>query len=101
MASCLARVAAPTSCRSSRSRGSDPYAALVDPARDAFQASYGTQPGDPYRAGQAIIAAVESDDPPMRLPLGADAFEDIRRYLQRRLAELGVLEPAGAGTDFD
>jgi hypothetical protein len=37
----------------------------------------------------------------MRLPLGADAFEDIRRYLQRRLAELGVLEPAGAGTDFD
>lgn len=79
---------------------SDPYAGLVDPAREAFQAGYGTQPGDPYRAGQAIIAAVESADPPLRLPLGPDAFDDIRAYLEQRLEELAALEPVGAGTSF-
>ena len=35
----------------------------------------GKQPGDPVRAAQAIIAAVESPEPPQHLPLGVAAFE--------------------------
>jgi NAD(P)-dependent dehydrogenase (short-subunit alcohol dehydrogenase family) len=76
------------------------YAGLIGPARAAFEASHGSQPGDPYRGAEAIIAAVGSARPPLRLPLGAEAFAAIRGYLSGRLAELDATEPAGADTAF-
>lgn len=36
--------------------------------------SDGKQPGDPHKAALAMIEVVESDDPPLRLLLGADAI---------------------------
>ncbi|GAA1989974.1 oxidoreductase [Catenulispora subtropica] len=38
-------------------------------------ANDGTQPGDPARGAQAIIAVVAHDDPPRRLLLGSDALK--------------------------
>ncbi len=76
------------------------YAALMGPARTAFEASHGSQTGDPDRGAEAIIAAVGMEHPPLRLPLGAEAFAAIRGYLGGRLAGLDAVEQAGADTAF-
>jgi NAD(P)-dependent dehydrogenase (short-subunit alcohol dehydrogenase family) len=66
----------------------DDYAGSVGQARKAFAGMDGTQPGDPQRAAAAIIEAVESDDPPLRLPLGQTALDHIRAKLEAQLEEL-------------
>lgn len=76
------------------------YADMIGPARKALEASHGTQSGDPYRAAEAIIAAVNLDAPPLRLPLGAEAFTWIRAHLQSRVDELGAVEAIGSDTAF-
>lgn len=59
-------------------------------ANKSFIRSYsGNQPGDPNRAAQAIVKAVESKEPPLRLLLGAAA-------LKGATAKLDVLKK-----DFD
>ena len=86
------------------------YAPLLAPATAAFKASHGTQPNDPYRGAQAIIAAVEAEHPPLRLPLGSEAFGWLRAYLTGRLARAGGGRSArpryrvpelGGGVKFD
>jgi NAD(P)-dependent dehydrogenase (short-subunit alcohol dehydrogenase family) len=57
-------------------------------ANEAFADFDGAQPGDPDRAAAAIIEAVETDDPPLRLPLGQMALENIRAKLELQLEEL-------------
>ncbi|MCW2942685.1 MAG: hypothetical protein JWN00_5670 [Actinomycetia bacterium] len=46
---------------------------LIDPIRKARQAHNGHQPGDPQRAGDAILQVMQSDNPPVHLLLGSDA----------------------------
>jgi len=76
------------------------YTQFMGPELEEFEAFRGNEPGDPCRAAEAIIAAVGLDDPPLRLPLGADAFREIRAYLRTRLTELDATELIGADTDF-
>ena len=60
----------------------------------------GRQPGDPAKAADAIIAAVESDNPPLRLVLGKYAIDKTRRKLGSAARELDAGSAAGAATDF-
>jgi len=60
------------------------YAATVGPTRDYLVSGNGTQPGDPAKAPRAILAALDSPDPPLRLVLGADAIDGIRPALRPR-----------------
>ena len=60
----------------------------------------GKQPGDPAKAAEAIIAAVESDTPPLRLVLGKYANEKARKKLAEAQRELTAWEPTGFATDF-
>jgi NAD(P)-dependent dehydrogenase (short-subunit alcohol dehydrogenase family) len=76
------------------------YAELIGPASAAFQASHGTQSGDPSRAAEAIIATVESAEPPLRLPLGDESFGWLRAYFERRIAEVDAAEALGFQTAF-
>ncbi|MBO0656793.1 SDR family NAD(P)-dependent oxidoreductase [Streptomyces triculaminicus] len=76
------------------------YAELMGPARAALEASHGSQSGDPYRGAEAIIAAVGLEEPPLRLPLGAEAFAWIRAHLRARLEQLDAVEEIGADTAF-
>jgi hypothetical protein len=76
------------------------YAPLLGPATEAFIASHGTQPNDPYRGAQAIIAAVEAEHPPLRLPLGAEAFGWLRAYLTGRVDALSAAESLGGDTAY-
>ena len=52
----------------------DAYRAVIDPIEAYLYGGDGKQPGDPAKAAEAMIAVVESDDPPLRLLLGADAI---------------------------
>src|SRR4051794_23711850 len=76
------------------------YALILDPARERFLAQDGRQPGDPRRAAQAVVDLVGMDEPPLRLPLGAAAFDRMRARLSTRLADLDAVEPLGRDTDF-
>jgi NAD(P)-dependent dehydrogenase (short-subunit alcohol dehydrogenase family) len=76
------------------------YAASVGKTRELLRQMDGRQPGDPERAADAIIQAVETDPPPFRLPLGRMALDHIRAHLQARLGELDAWSGLGASTDF-
>jgi NAD(P)-dependent dehydrogenase (short-subunit alcohol dehydrogenase family) len=76
------------------------YADSVGAAREAFAGMDGTQPGDPARAARAIVDVVESDEPPLRLPLGQMAVEGIRGRLEQRLEELERWSRLSASTDL-
>ena len=56
----------------------DDYADTAHANQNTIRSYSGNQPGDPVRAAQAIIKAVESDNPPVRLLLGAGALKGIR-----------------------
>lgn len=61
----------------------------------------GSQPGDPAKAAAAMIAAVNSDAPPLRLPLGAMALGRIRAKLAAMDRELADWEAVALNTSFD
>jgi NAD(P)-dependent dehydrogenase (short-subunit alcohol dehydrogenase family) len=78
----------------------DDYADSVGQTRQQLRELDGSQSGDPVRAVRAMIQAVESDDPPQRLPLGAMALKDIREKLRAQLHELEAWSGLSATSDF-
>jgi len=74
--------------RAQLSPDSGHYDETVGPQRAAVDAMDGSQPGDPEKAAAAILEALSSLAPPLRLALGADAIENIRVSLDGRRAEL-------------
>lgn len=77
------------------------YDGVVGPIR-AMQAGFdGTQPGDPAKAAAAIRAALDADEPPLRLPLGNDAADAVAESLDRLRAEFLAWEPLARSTDLD
>jgi NAD(P)-dependent dehydrogenase (short-subunit alcohol dehydrogenase family) len=59
----------------------DDYTRTVGHARKVATEMDGKQPGDPVRAAAAIVDALDSSNPPLRLVLGADAVERVRAKL--------------------
>lgn len=57
--------------------------------------------GDPKKAALAMIKVVDSDNPPIRLALGADTVETIESVLQFMKAELDAWREVSMSTDFD
>ncbi|NNN29724.1 oxidoreductase [Streptomyces sp. S3(2020)] len=53
----------------------DDYAETAGARRTGTLATYGHQPGDPQRAAAAVIDAVGSAEPPLRLLLGKAAYD--------------------------
>jgi NAD(P)-dependent dehydrogenase (short-subunit alcohol dehydrogenase family) len=60
----------------------------------------GKQIGDPGKAAEAIIAAVASENPPLRLVLGKYAIDKVRKKLVATANELATWEHIGLPTDF-
>jgi NAD(P)-dependent dehydrogenase (short-subunit alcohol dehydrogenase family) len=60
----------------------------------------GKQPGDPVRAVEAIIKAVEADNPPKHLVLGSIALDGIRNKLNETLAEIEAWAETSRGADY-
>ena len=61
----------------------------------------GKQPGDPAKAAAAILLALDSEDPPLRLALGNDAVDAISEALTDAKAELAAWERVGRSAVFD
>jgi NAD(P)-dependent dehydrogenase (short-subunit alcohol dehydrogenase family) len=74
------------------------YADTVGPTRQMTQAGNGTQPGDPARAAAAILAALDADPVPLRLPLGDDAVDAILGHLDAVRAEVVTWEKVARDT---
>jgi NAD(P)-dependent dehydrogenase (short-subunit alcohol dehydrogenase family) len=77
------------------------YAEVVGPTRAYVREGDGDQAGDPAKAAAAILTVLDSEEPPLRLVLGADAIEGIREHLAGLNAELDEWERLGADTAID
>ena len=77
------------------------YVATVGPTREYIRTGSGSQAGDPAKAAQAILTAVNSDHPPLRMVLGADAVDSVQERLDRLTTELREWETLGLATAFD
>jgi NAD(P)-dependent dehydrogenase (short-subunit alcohol dehydrogenase family) len=76
------------------------YDSTAGNARRYMSDQDGKQPGDPLKAVQAMIAVVESENPPLRLLLGAGALKRVRQKLETWQKELATWEPVTVGADF-
>ncbi|MCE4072425.1 MULTISPECIES: oxidoreductase [Pseudomonas] len=75
------------------------YDALFDPVRQARQEKSGKQPGDPVKAAQAMLAAIEAPEPPRHLLLGGDALGLVRQKLAALDEEFTRWEALTRSTD--
>ncbi|HWD69188.1 MAG TPA: oxidoreductase [Solirubrobacteraceae bacterium] len=85
----------------SASEESSLYGDTVGQTRRMIEAGSGTQPGDPAKAAAAILAALDAERTPLRLPLGADAYEMIENHGNRILSEMTEWAEVIRGTNFD
>jgi NAD(P)-dependent dehydrogenase (short-subunit alcohol dehydrogenase family) len=74
---------------------------VVRQSRDILKDHAGHEPGDPARVASAIIALTESDAPPRRLLLGADAVLYATRQMAADQAEMGRWISLSLSTAFD
>jgi NAD(P)-dependent dehydrogenase (short-subunit alcohol dehydrogenase family) len=79
----------------------DDYAETAGKRRKEHDTAHGTQAGDPAKAAQAIITAVESEEPPAFLLLGNDAVQTYRRLDEARLDAISQWERLTTSTDID
>jgi NAD(P)-dependent dehydrogenase (short-subunit alcohol dehydrogenase family) len=77
------------------------YAETVGPTREYVRTGHGAQVGDPVKAATAIIGALDADQPPLRLVLGADAIENIEGHLAAVGEEIEKWRAVGAATAFE
>ena len=76
------------------------YDATAGERRRQTEARHGKQQGDPARAAEAIIAAVESPNPPLHLLLGKPALELAREKLEKLRVEFDAWEKTTLGADY-
>ncbi|MEJ2862715.1 oxidoreductase [Actinomycetospora flava] len=77
------------------------YDDVLGPRRAAMDGSQAfTQPGDPRRAGEAMIRVVTSGNPPRRLLLGEMAADLAPKLWQQRIDEAASWRDVSVGADF-
>jgi len=87
------------SANESKSRIAD-YAETAGQNLENIRGYSGKQPGDPVRAAAAIIAAVESPNPPLRLLLGKAALKGARGKLEMLKKDFDAWEKTTVEADF-
>lgn len=78
----------------------DDYAQTAGLRRKGNDHSSGTQPGDPKKAGDLLVEAVQSDHTPDMLLLGSDAIKVVNHELQADIDGLKAWEDKSKETDF-
>lgn len=76
------------------------YAPTAHANKDNIRGYSGNQPGDPVRAAKAIVKAVEAENPPLRLLLGAAALKGARNKLNELKNDFDTWEETTTGADF-
>ncbi|MHA4810946.1 oxidoreductase [Flavitalea flava] len=77
------------------------YKDTVGQTRNFAKGMNGTQEGDPLKAAAAIDKALVSENTPLRLQLGEDAFNAIKQHSENLLKDLTVWEPVAVDTKLD
>jgi NAD(P)-dependent dehydrogenase (short-subunit alcohol dehydrogenase family) len=77
------------------------YAKTSGATRDYSVTNNGQQAGDPKRAIPVILQAVDATEPPLRLPLGKDAYARINEKLAKVHADMAAWEKVATATGFD
>jgi NAD(P)-dependent dehydrogenase (short-subunit alcohol dehydrogenase family) len=78
----------------------DDYVGTAGAVRQQLRAQSGHQPGDPVRAAQAILEAVQSGQPPHHLLLGVAAFEGALAKVDALRKDILAAEPVARAADF-
>lgn len=76
------------------------YDAIFGPIREARKARSGQQPGDPAKAGKAIVDFLTVTEPPLHLLLGPDAFEYVQKEFEVVQSEFTSWEAVTRSTNF-
>ncbi len=78
----------------------DDYATTAGQNKSDIRGYSGHQPGDPVRAALAMIKVVETENPPLRLLLGAAALKGARLKLDELKKDFDAWEETSIGADF-
>jgi NAD(P)-dependent dehydrogenase (short-subunit alcohol dehydrogenase family) len=78
----------------------DDYTETAMANKNRMRGYSGKQPGDPVRAAAAIIKAVESSGPPLRLLLGSFALQVCRKKLDELKSDFDTWEEVSLSADF-
>ena len=76
------------------------YADTAGANKNNIRGYSGKQPGDPQRAAKAIVKAVESENPPLRLLLGVAALKGARNKLEQLKTDYDAWEETSINADF-
>jgi NAD(P)-dependent dehydrogenase (short-subunit alcohol dehydrogenase family) len=78
----------------------DDYKDTAETNKNNIRGYSGKQPGDPVRAAKAMVAVVESANPPLRLLLGEAALKGARNKLELLKKDFDTWAETSAGADF-
>jgi NAD(P)-dependent dehydrogenase (short-subunit alcohol dehydrogenase family) len=76
------------------------YATTAALNKDTIRSYSGNQPGDPAKAALAIVKAVESENPPLRLLLGEAAYKGAKAKLLELEKDFEEWKDTSIGADF-
>ena len=76
------------------------YAETAGAFREGITGRSGKQAGDPVRAGEAILKALDSDHPPLHLVLGLIALERARTKIEQLRGEVDAWEETSLSADY-
>jgi len=79
----------------------DAYRAILAPVEAYLYGGSGGQAGDPAKAAEVMITAVESAAPPLRLVLGADSYGAWENKIAHVQADLDAWREQGLATAFE
>ena len=77
----------------------DDYKATAHANQNTIRGYSGNQPGDPVRAAKAIVKAVETENPPLRLMLGVGALKGIRNKIKELQVDIDTWEETTVWAD--
>jgi len=78
----------------------DDYATTAGANKNNIRGYSGNQPGDPVRAAEAIVKAVEAENPPLHLLLGVAALKGAKNKLEELRKDIDTWEQTTVGADF-
>jgi NAD(P)-dependent dehydrogenase (short-subunit alcohol dehydrogenase family) len=76
------------------------YDATAGKMRAYFTEQDGKQPGDPQKAAEAIVKAVEAEQPPLHLLLGASTIPRVKAKIEALEKDVAAWEATTLGADY-
>ena len=77
------------------------YKDIISGVRQMIHDMHGAQAGDPYKAARAVDLALNADNTPLRLQVGADSVAAVRAHSEQLLKEIAAWEQIATDTRVD